>query len=83
MLAVARAYETWWSMSLAGPDDDYIDPARFAAGAEAARAHALDYYTRLAASGSSPMLRSYSARLQSLLERRIDTQHRAFYCIYD
>lgn len=93
-LAVAQAYETWWSLSQAptegqiaankeaeeaeGPD---ADPREYQQGAEAARQQAIARYTRLLEQNPQSDYAIYARRQLPRLKLGIDTGQRRFYCM--
>lgn len=83
LLTLALANETWWSLSQAGERDEYVAPAAYAEGADQARRTAIVRYRELTASYPSPEARAYIRDHLALLELGLDTNQRAFYCVYD
>ena len=81
---LARAYETWWSLSQAEPADPTAEGARIdKASAERAREKAIDLYeelTRIAP--ESPEARAGQLILPRL-KLRLGTGERAFFCFTD
>lgn len=77
------AFETWWSLSLASPDDPYVGAGGFAKGAEEARKKALDYYQKSAAALPASDMAAYVRWRSPRLELGIDTNCRYYYCVYD
>jgi hypothetical protein len=80
MKMLAEAYETWWSLSLAKPDDPELQQSGARAtdylrGAELARRKAIDLYEGTLGSLNDPALRSRIASLR----RRQDTHQRAWF----
>lgn len=47
MSHVARAYETWWSLSLAPDDEELVRASEHKEGAEEARLQAIRWYERI------------------------------------
>jgi hypothetical protein len=93
-LAVAQAYETWWSLSQAavpGPsametnedDEPDADPREYQQGAEAARQQAVDRYTQLLQLGPQDDYAIYAARQLPRLKSGVNTGQRRFYCIVE
>jgi len=82
-LAVGTAYENWWSLSLARPGDDYVDPTKYRDGAESARRKAIGIYEQIAKNAPASPEGAYARRRLPRLKLGIDTAQRAFYCIYD
>ena len=44
---LAQAYETWWALSQARPNDDYVVAANYTQGAEDARKRAIELYGQI------------------------------------
>lgn len=93
-LAVAQAYETWWSLSQAAipgqsateVNDDAepdADPREYQQGAEAARQQAIARYTQFLQSDPKSDYAIYAARQLPRLKSGIDTGQRRFYCIVE
>jgi hypothetical protein len=77
---VAAAYETWWSLSKAGPQDVYAsNPESYAEGAGPARQRAIELYRLYAEKRRKPSVQQVLFRL----EKSIDTGQRRYFCIYD
>jgi hypothetical protein len=80
MKMLAEAYETWWSLSLAKPDDPELQQSAAHAtdylnGAEFARRKAIELYDSTLGNRNDPSLRSRIASLR----RRQDTHQRAWF----
>jgi hypothetical protein len=81
ILAVAEAYETWWSLGQAPKDeDDMVDAEEHRPGAREARGWAIAWYERLFrqkpdTTESHDALGSYIRLLEN-----IDTGSRRFFC---
>ncbi len=83
LLSLAQAHETGWSLSLAGPTDEYVQAAPYEAGAAEHRRKAIAYYEEF--------LQGYPDSSEAILARSklvrlrlgVDTAAREFYCIYD
>jgi len=65
-----EAYETWWSLSKASPDepmlvDAGVSPSNFVAGAEEARLKAIADYERVLLKENDPALRRRTEELKS------------------
>lgn len=80
---LARAYETWWSISQAGPQDDYVEAAKYKDGSERAREKAIEYYSAVLQATPDSLEAAYARRSLPALMLRLDPNRRAFYCIYD
>lgn len=88
-LAVAQAYETWWSLSLApapttdlteGEDSQPIVYRQYQEGAETARQQAVTRYEELLRSAPQSDQAAYARRVLPRLKQSIDTGQRRFYC---
>jgi hypothetical protein len=81
-LAVAQAYETWWSLSQAPTDreDSDANPQEYQEGARAARQQAIVRYEQLVQSAPQSDQAAYARRVLPRLEQSIDTGQRRFYC---
>jgi hypothetical protein len=93
-LAVAQAYETWWSLSQAAvpgqnatetneDGESDVDPREYQQGAEAARQQAIARYTQLLQLDPQSDYAIYAARQLPRLKSAIDTGQRRFYCIVE
>jgi len=83
-LALAWAYETWWSASRARPGQSGVDdPGVYAAGAAEARSHAITRYDEALGLGIAPPLAADARRRLARLRQGTDTEQRVFYCAYD
>ena len=91
-LAVAQAYETWWSISLppihgqaitAEEDSEPVVYQRYQEGAEEARQKAIAYYERLLQTAPQSDHAAYARRVLPRLKLGIDTGQRRFYCIFE
>ncbi len=91
-LAVAQAYETWWSISLppipgqtvaAEEDSELLVYQRYQEGAEEARQKAIAYYERLLQTAPQSDHAAYARRVLPRLKLGIDTGQRRFYCIFE
>jgi hypothetical protein len=93
-VAVAQAYETWWSLSQAPiPDQNLVteteaeteepdaDPRQYQQGSEAARQQAIAYYTQLLQTVPQSDSAIYAARQLPRLKSGFDTGQRRFYCV--
>ncbi len=91
LLSLAQAYETWWSLSQAAPCksghatdcDPYVTPELYQTGAAAARQKAIRYYEQLLRLASNSPEAAYARLHLPRLKLEIDTNQRAFSCIYD
>jgi hypothetical protein len=92
-LAVAQAYETWWSISLPpvpgqtvrAEEEDYepVVYQRYQEGAEEARQKAIAYYERLLQTAPQSDHAAYARRVLPRLKLGIDTGQRRYYCIFE
>lgn len=92
-LAVAQAYETWWSISLppvrgqtvTAEEEDYepVVYQRYQEGAEEARQKAVAYYERLLQTAPQSDHAAYARRVLPRLKLGIDTGQRRYYCIFE
>lgn len=83
VMALATAYETWWSLSQASVQDNYVDPNRYHDGADVAYEKAMTYYkegVRLAPESDQAQA---AKRILARMQLGIDTGSRGFFCIYD
>jgi hypothetical protein len=84
VLALAWAYETWWSASRARPGQGYVDdPGVYAAGAAEARTHAIARYDEALRLGIASPLAGDARRRLVRLRQGTDTEQRIFYCAYN
>ena len=93
-LAVAQAYETWWSLSQVPTAAEYAaeygeefaekysdaNPAEYQEGAEAARQKSIAYYEQLLQAAPQSDHAAYSRRVLPRLRLGLDTGQRRFYC---
>ena len=81
-LALAQAYETWWSLSQAPTDQEDSDanPHEYKEGAETARQQAIARYEHLLQSAPQSDQAAYARRVLPRLKQSIDTGQRRFYC---
>ena len=82
---LARAYETWWSITKA-ENDIYVgtgQQTKYRPGAENARQKAIDYYEKVIHQLPSDDRLTYIKHRLPRLKLGIDTNQRAFWCIYD
>ena len=83
MLAVGEAYETWWSLSRAGPNNDYVQPENYRAGAETARQKAISMYEQVVKVAPAGLEAGYARRQLPRLKLSLDTLQRRYFCVYD
>lgn len=81
--ALARAYETWWSLSQASPQDEYVVSGPYQAGAKTARERAIAYYEQVIRTAPTSHEAGYARRQVPRLKLGVATNQRSFYCIYD
>ncbi len=81
-LAVAQAYETWWSLSQAPTGEEYsdVDPQKYREGAEVARRESIARYEQLLQTAPQSDHAAYALRELPRLKLGIDTGQRRFYC---
>jgi hypothetical protein len=85
-IAVAQAYETWWSLSQAPTrtesEDDYstVEAAKYQEGAAAARQRAIAAYEALVQSSPQSDHAFYARRQLPRLKLSEDTGQRRYYC---
>ena len=93
-LAVAQAYETWWSLSQAPRTEEYVnefgeelgeaysdaDPAKYQEGAEVARQKSIVLYEHLVQTAPQSDHAAYARRMLPRLKLGLDTGQRRFYC---
>lgn len=83
ILAVGQAYETWWSLSRAGPNNDYVEPEKYRQGAEAARVKAIKIYEQVAGLEPTSLEAVFARRELPRLKLSLDTVQRRYFCVYD
>jgi hypothetical protein len=84
LLALAEAYETWWSLSRASPEKEiYADPSQYQDGAETARDQAIAYYEQVLRQAPADAAAAAARRQLPRLRLGIDTNQRRFFCVYD
>jgi len=83
LLALAQAYETWWSVSQAGANDEYVDPTRYQEGAADARQKAIQYYEQVLRAAPASDHAAYVRLELPRLKLGLDTFQRRFFCVYD
>ncbi|MEJ2007852.1 MAG: hypothetical protein P8Z30_06790 [Acidobacteriota bacterium] len=79
---LARAYETWWSLSLA-VNNDYANPSKYQAGAEAARQNAISAYEQVVRLAPASDQAAYARLRLPRLKLGLDTGQRAYFCVYN
>jgi hypothetical protein len=80
---LAQAYETWWALSQARPDDDYVVAANYTQGAEDARKRAIQIYGQILREAPRRDFAEYAKLTLPQLQSKLDTGQRQYYCIYD
>ena len=83
LLAVGQAYETWWSLSRAGPNNDYVQPENYREGAESARQKAITIYEGVIALAPVSIEAALAKRELPRLKLSLDTVQRRYFCVYD
>ena len=81
--ALAVAYETWWSLSQASPEDLHADHMATDPGVQHARREAIRHYGEIVRLSPGSLQGRYAARHLPRLMSGIDTAQRRFVCIYD
>jgi hypothetical protein len=79
---VARAYETWWSLSLAPDDEDLVTAAEHKEGAQAARLQAIRWYERILRDAPTSVEARHARRVLVQITVGVDTGEREFYEVY-
>jgi hypothetical protein len=80
---LAQAYETWWALSQAPKDDDYVVAADYAPGSDAARTRAIELFKQIAREAPKSEFGTYATLMLPRLQSKLDTGQRQYYCIYD
>lgn len=80
---LAQAYETWWSLSQASPEDQYAEPARYQPGAPTARQKAIALYGDVLRVTPDRPEAAYARRTLPRLALGFATNQRRFFCVYD
>lgn len=82
MSHVARAYETWWSLSLAPDDEELVTAAEHKEGAEEARLQAIRWYERILRDAPTSIEARHARRVIVQITVGVDTGERGFYAVY-
>lgn len=82
MSHVARAYETWWSLSLAPADEELVEASEHAEGAEEARLQAIRWYERILREAPTSAEARHARRVLVQITVGVDTGERGFYAVY-
>jgi tetratricopeptide (TPR) repeat protein len=80
---LAQAYETWWALSQARADDEYVVAANYAPGADDARKRAIELYQQILREAPNSDFAAYAKPTLARLQSKLDTGQRQYYCIYD
>jgi hypothetical protein len=80
---LAQAYETWWALSQAGSDDDYVVAGNYTRGADGARKRAVELYRQIIREAPNTDFAAYAKPRLTRLQAKRDTGQRQYYCIYD
>jgi hypothetical protein len=83
LLSVAEAYETWFSLSRAAPDDEYANASSYEAGSERARLAAIARYEELLRLAPGSPEAAYARWALPRLKLDVATAGRRYFCIYD
>jgi hypothetical protein len=79
--AIAQAYETWWSLSLAPADEEFVTAAEYSEGAARARELAIEWYHRLRGEYPQSVEARLSVTRANQLEIGVDTAQRRYFCV--
>jgi hypothetical protein len=82
MSHVARAYETWWSLSLAPDDEELVTASEHREGAEEARLQAIRWYERILRDAPTSLEAGHARRVLVQITVGVDTGERGFYAVY-
>jgi hypothetical protein len=82
MSHVARAYETWWSLSLAPEDEELVTAAEHKDGAQEARLQAIHWYERVLREAPTSLEARHARRVIVQITVGVDTGERGFYAVY-
>jgi hypothetical protein len=82
MSHVARAYETWWSLSLAPDDEELVTASEHKEGAEEARLQAIRWYERILRDAPTSVEARHARRVLIQITVGVDTGERGFYAVY-
>jgi hypothetical protein len=82
MSHVARAYETWWSLSLAPEDEELVTASDHKEGAAEARLQAIRWYERILRESPTSVEARHARRVIVQITVGIDTGERGFYAVY-
>jgi hypothetical protein len=82
MSHVARAYETWWSLSLAPEDEELVTASDHKEGGEDARLQAIRWYERILRESPTSVEARHARRVIVQITVGIDTGERGFYAVY-
>ena len=80
---LAQAYETWWALSQARSDDDYVAAANYAQDADDARKRAIELYRQIIREAPNTDFAAYAKPTLARLQSKLDTGQRQYYCVYD
>lgn len=83
LFMLAQAYETWWSLSKASDEDEYVRRAEYVDGAEEARTEAIRTYTQVRKTAPDSRYAKIAGWKLPRLRMKLDTGQRRFFCIYD
>jgi hypothetical protein len=83
LFEVAEANRTWWSLSYASADDEYVNATKYREGAAPARATAMaDYEQVIKMAPGTQIAREAQSQLQNL-KSDVKPEQGPFYCVYD
>ncbi len=80
---LAQAYETWWALSQARADDEYVVAPNYATGADDARKRAIELYQQILREAPNGDFAAYAKPTLARLQSKLDTGQRQYYCVYD
>jgi hypothetical protein len=80
---LAQAYETWWALSQARSDDDYVVAGNYARGADDARKRSIELYRQIVREAPNTDFAAYAKLTLARLQAKLDTGQRQYYCTYD
>ncbi len=83
LLSLAEAHETGWSLSLASPQDIYVELQNYQADAPYHHKKAILYYKKLISEYPESNESVLASQKLKYLQLGVDTNSRKFYCISD
>ena len=79
--AIAEAYETWWSLSRAPKDEEFVTASEHAEGADDAQLEAVRWFSRLRERHPDSAQALASAVRANQIAIGVDTGQRRFFCV--